>query len=351
MDGIIQEITFENWNGRSLNGAGSVLADMLKSAKSIVFDDVDTDDDVYDCILQHVPNLKCLTLRNFNFHNNNWLQQIFPKLEVLNWHSTRIPDADKLKLFLDINPTVKQFSLVSNDAESISKLMANSVMIDELFFALECTSSEEQLSDDGIFKINILMKLCAAENVKLHLLISNADVISQLGQLHSSVFGFNLNITVDERVLDTMHTFENLQYLRISASHLPYAYNDMIAKMPNLTEVYIDQIYFWEEDVFHQTLLAMVSQSVKLTKVYLRGSEESIAGINFEAMNQERMELKDASHLKMYIDSNNFFAKFPLNFIEFDMIDIVCASTEPSDYPFFLNVRSTNYSPDDFWYD
>ncbi|XP_055305919.1 uncharacterized protein LOC129570369 [Sitodiplosis mosellana] len=338
MEGVVKEVHFNNW--RRLDGAGIKLVDMLKSAETITIDYSAIVEDPYDGIFKYAPNLKLLSVRNLNFTSTDWLQQRYAQLESFEYHSLSLgPDANKIKLLLDTNPNIQRFSLFCTDVNDIVQLMAKNVEIDELFVHFRSDPSGGALTANDIhfnYTMNILMKLLAAQNVNLHLLVSKADIISGLAFLHSNMVGVYFNVSIDE-VLTKMYTFENLQFLRIAASHLPFAYTDMIEKMPNLTELYIDEISHFNFQKLHQTLLAAVGQLVKLMKIFLYDFTNQLTEIDFLALDQERMELRGAAHLKIYIHSKDFFASFPLKFVEFEMIEIVAAETEPSNYPFFLN--------------
>ncbi|XP_055325768.1 uncharacterized protein LOC129579625 [Sitodiplosis mosellana] len=336
MEGVVKEIHFNDW--RRLDGAGIKLVDMLKSAETITIDYAAIVEDPYDGIFKYAPNLKHLRVRYLNFTGTDWLQQRYAKLESLEWHSpSQRPDADKIKSLLDTNPNIRRFSLLCTNVDDIVQLMAKNVKIDELILHLSRSPSGDALTADGIqfnYTMNILMKLVAAQNVNLHLVVSKADIISQLAFLHSNLVGLHFNVSIDE-VLTTMYTFKNLQFLRIAASHLPFAHTDLIAKMPNLTELYIDEISYFNFQKFRCNMLAAVRQLVKLTKIFLNGSTDQLTKINLLALNRQRMELHGAAHLKIYIHSKDFFASFPVKFVEFKMIEIIAAESEPSNYPFF----------------
>ncbi|XP_055305929.1 uncharacterized protein LOC129570379 [Sitodiplosis mosellana] len=336
MEGVVKEVHFNNW--RRLDGAGIKLVDMLKSAEIITIDYSAIVEDPYDGIFKYAPNLKHLRVRYLNFTGTDWLQQRYAKLESLEWHSpSQRPDADKIKSLLDTNPNILRFSLFCTNVDDIVQLMAKDVKIDELFVHLDSGLSGGALTANDIqvdSTMNILMKLLTVQNVNLHLVVSKADIISQLAFLHSNMFGVYFNVSIDE-VLTTMYTFENLQFLRITASHLPFAHTDLIAKMPNLTELYIDEISYFNFQKFHRNMLAAVGQLVKLRKIFLKGFTNQLTKIDFLALDQERMDLHGAAHLKIYIHSKDFFANFPLKFVEFVTIEIVAAETEPSSYPFF----------------
>ncbi|XP_055305886.1 uncharacterized protein LOC129570342 [Sitodiplosis mosellana] len=333
MEGVVKEIHFNDW--RRLDGAGIKLVDMLKSAETITIDYAAIVEDPYDGIFKYAPNLKHLTVRNSNFTSTDWLQQRYAKLESLELHSPSLgPDANKIKSLLDTNPNIRRFSLFCTNVDDIVQLMAKNVKIDELFVHFRSGPSGWNIQFN--YTMTVLMKLLAVQNVNLHLVVSKADIISQLAFVHLNVVGLQLNVSIDE-VLTTMYTFDNLQFLRIAASHLPYAYADLIAKLPNLSQLYIDEIFCDNFETFHQTMLAAIGQLVKLTKISLNGFTDQLTKIDFLAFDQERMELHGAAHLKIFIHPKDFFASFPLKFVEFEMIEIIAAESEPSNYPLFLN--------------
>lgn len=341
MKSIVKQVCFKDWSDFRIE-RGIALADVLKFAETIIIDSNIEYDNLYDSILQRAPNMKRLTFwdkmcRNTTF---DWLQKRYINLEILEMYISNLPDAGVIKSFLELNPNVQRFAHYTNNKNYISKLMAEHVRVDEMLYHLDQHTNI-------IENLKVLNSLCTVQNVKLHLTIGStysvgkSALLSELVLLKPHIVGFYIENNINEQVIDAMneaHMLDNVQFLRIA---MPFFYKkkeEICLKMSNLIEIYFDLIDTNIFHQFHQTMLTIVGQSFKLTKMFLHKLYKVIIShIDFEALNQARMKLKIAAPLKIYIGDDSDAYKFPRNNIKrpFECIEIIRASSELFSNPMF----------------
>lgn len=346
-NGVVKEIRFlhwheDNYHSHHMKDAGEAISVLLKSVETIIFDHVNVriDNNWHDNIFRHAPNMKRLIIRNGQLATVwpiSWLQNCYPTLESLEWYGDGVPCAEEMKSFLELNPNVQHVSL-SLRRRKLSEFMELNVKIDELFLHSFPFEDIPTLAD--------LKAFCDVQKVKLHLGIfdirnQNTELISRFELLRPNLVGLYMTGTIEEGVVGKIDTLECLECLRIKVTCLPKNYKALMAKMPNLREMFLDQI---TDDRKFKTVRSMILATVgglpKLTKLYLRGKEETLKKIDFAAVHQERLKLKGAAFLKIFIELLCPLDVFPLKRSNryFDCMEINPTAAEPPQNPFFLDV-------------
>lgn len=328
--GIVKQVRFHLWRKLEYSD-GAVLADVLKFVETIIFDNVLSMYNAYESILQHAPNLKHLLIQDYSSLGkpNDWMRKSYPKLETFQWCPFSYADVDGIQSLLELNPNIQRFSLVLSDIFVIRTLMAKNVKIHELLFF----PKEKPKVTPHRYKLEFLEELCAVQNVDLHLFIVGTTL--NLDVIKTHVVGLYVREHLKKRSIDTMSTFEHLRFLRIGVKYMPVDCEKIIANMPNLEEVYIDDID-GNFNKIQRNLVTFVGRLAKLTKVHLEGKGDTIKKINFVVVNREHMKGKGAGHLKVYIKA---FGKFPFSCSNrhFGLIEIIPTCTEPSNYILFTD--------------
>lgn len=347
MSGLVKHIRLIKWSEGDFTNAGQTLAPLLKDVETIVFDHVWIGSDWYDTILKYTPNIKCLTVlyRCIFNQQQNWLEHVYPNLESFQCYGITAIDVERLKDFLQLNPTVRHVSLYTRWAEDVTVWTENGVKVDELFFYIHIgdTTGLFEFEYDTDFlksKVAALNDLTKAQNTMLHLMIGDAnsvsekELIAEISLLKSNVVGLYLpgERNIGKKLATAVSTFENLRVLLIGKC----TKNEIIAQLPKLEELFIQ--YGFKQgnfDEIYQTVRTFVAKSATLNKIYIQNDYVPFTRFDFADLDRKRMQLTGARKLKIYIDSKENDDTGKLDDIgqTFKRIEIIRTAIEPPNNP------------------
>lgn len=152
----IKSLQFKKWDAKLDGSNGVAMSCIVEHIESVTFTGMKIDGDVYENMLQFMPNMKTLTFHQTYGKSSGadlgFMEKEYPTLESFAWHEESFPAAE-LKALFDGNPTIRHFSLLATLHQTIEQLMDSSIRIDELFIdfdqfvhvKLECTNILECL--------------------------------------------------------------------------------------------------------------------------------------------------------------------------------------------------------------
>lgn len=336
-DGVIcspiKALRFENGNSGLNESHGNMIVDIAQGIEWMTFANIKIDGDLNDVILHLMPNLKGLTLwKSLDGPSDDtkidWMEKTYPKLEYFAWHLDREISIAKYKRFLQVNPNIKTFSLVSKSQETIDQLSEQQIHVDELFFIVPSNvaaalNALQQLSKKQLIK---RLHLKFADSVRTELK-SNLNRLTALGP-HIEGLYFE-QIDIDELLIKIITKFENLKMFQFNISE--YMNNvEAIASIKQLEEVFV----YWSLNYINwnanlRALRTFAAHSPHLQKIYLRNNSRNFGNFNFHDLNQRRCNLSNATKLKIYIKTDETKATGPFPKRQnYGMIEAVRVETE-----------------------
>lgn len=288
---------------------------------------------VIELMLHLMPNLKGITLwKNLDEpsddENINWMDKTYSQLKYFAWHLDREISISTYKRFLQANPKVETFSLLSKSQETIDQLIEHQIHVDELFFVVPSNVAAA---------LTVLQQLCKKQLIKrLHLKFSDSvrtelkSNSNRLKSLAPYIEGLYFEQTdIDQSLIKIITTFENLKMLQFNISQ--YVNNlDVIASIKQLEEVFV----YWSLNYINwsanlRALRTFAGRSRHLKGIYLRNNSRQFGNFDFNDLNRRRRNLTNATKLKIYIktDETKATGAFPKR-RNYDMIEPVRVETE-----------------------
>lgn len=318
---FLQQIRFENvqLTGREIECIREIMANVV----CVAIENCRLKRKFYERFPEMCANLRKLSVNRFQCNQNvlkrtgnEWLLRNWPKLEHLRW--TQVTNGcriNELKMFFELNPTIRRFSTnYSCLWMSRCLIFDSSVKLNDLIVEFDRTALPNinfiynllnELHQNGVYK-------------RLHLEITYfnqrfIDEMIDLRGLEGLTLG-NLEETVD------LSPLVNLKILKIANESSINARNFkvMAEKLKNLEEIYLKQADFRE-------FLPFIQQSVKLKrmKIDLVRSKDFNGILDLNNLNKQREQLEKARKIMIYIDEKVYLAtKWTEKKTEFNLIEI-----------------------------
>ncbi|XP_055296389.1 uncharacterized protein LOC129565465 [Sitodiplosis mosellana] len=352
----ITSLRFENWRGGLRKSHGPVLADIVQGVEAVTFSSTKISGDLNENMLQFLPNMKRLTLwKTLNEPRDdervNWMEQTYPKLEHFAWHLYREVPVNKVKRFLQVNPSIKTFSLLSKSPRTINELVNEGMRIDELFFDIP--------SDlwNALADLRLFCQQQVGRQLKLHLKFSDS-VRASLNQ--------NLNLLtaiapyieglyfeeafVDEKLVKVIEKCEHLKMIQLNLQ--PKGKMMWLTNIPKLQEIFI----YWAVNLstfgkYHKVMMMLAGQVQQLKKIYIRNNSRKFNEFGLDELNSERRKLTDTKRLKIYFKSEETIntGRLDATVCEFDKIEALRVESETFDNPLVTKYLTTKGLPRFFY--
>lgn len=165
----IKTLRLDGWKKGLTVDQGLMMANMLTEVESFTLSNSNVD--LNDCILQHLPNLNRLTLSMKQIicqwmQSHQWLKTPYPKLQYFAWHTDNELPIDYVRVFFQINPGIRFFSLQSRSQATLQQLIKHNIRVNELFYTMSSsfTMSLFALPDPSVFAD--LQKLCSQQGIE-----------------------------------------------------------------------------------------------------------------------------------------------------------------------------------------
>lgn len=329
----IVALRFENDNSGLNESHCKTIADIAKGVEWMTLANVKIDGDLNEVMLHLMPNLKGLTLwkkmdEPSDDEKVNWMDKSYPKLEYFAWHLDREIPLAKYKRFLQANPNIETFSLLSKSQETIDQLIEQQIHVDELFFVVPSNVAAA---------LNALQQLNKKLLVKrLHLKFADSvrnalkSQLNRLTALGPRIEGLYFEQTdIDKLLTKIISKFENLKMLQLNISKYV---TDLgaIASITQLQEVFV----YWSLNYINwsanlKALRTFASNTPHLQKIYLRNNARNFGTFEFSNHSKLRRNLANAKKLKIYVktDETKATGPFPKR-RDYGMVEAVRVETE-----------------------
>lgn len=222
----IRHLRIDGWHNSMTITHGTAMAPLLTSVHTLTLSDSNVVEstakyagNLYECVLQHVPQMSQLILHNTDnapvnsFAFESIMNINFPKLVHFAWLSNDLLQAPFLEVFFNANPKINSFSVQTATLYQIEQYSKCSFPIKELFFTM---------SDDPA-AFAALETLCAQTNARLHLKFPDGasrwmlDLsLHLLASLEHFIHGLYFEADeISDELAVTLTTLQNLKVLQL----------------------------------------------------------------------------------------------------------------------------------------
>ncbi|XP_055313386.1 uncharacterized protein LOC129574873 [Sitodiplosis mosellana] len=341
----IKILRIDNWARGLRMSHRPALAKLVNGVESITVSNTKVYGDLNACLLQHIPDMKRLTLcQQFEEKPGdatiNWMQQIYPKLEYFAWHANSELPVAEAKQLLKLNPNISFFSLYTKSRNTLRRLMDEQIHINELYVDVMRTDIPAIFND--------LHDLCEQRFCdRLHLKFSDftrhtlTNKMDQLILLGPYIEGLYFEkIGIDGNFARTINTFDQLKVLQLNIA----VNASLLSKALSLQEIFA----YWGVNSqnfksYQEAMLMYAANTPTLKKIYLRNNSQLFDRFNFDVLNLVRQKLDGARKLKIYFKSEECEFTGKLNDVncDFDMVEVMRVETEHVANPLITEYLTT----------
>lgn len=343
----ITSLRFENWRSGLRKSHGLLLADIVQDVEVVTFSNTKVFGDLNKNMLQFLPNMNSLTLwetfdEPLDDTKIDWMEQIYPKLKYFAWHLEREVPVEKIKRFLQENPSIRTFSLQSSKRKTINALVGEGIRVDELFFDVTCWDALADLRDLCEQQIGVCrLHLKFRDSIRASL--SVGQNLQNLIALTPYIEGLYFEDTfVDEELANVSAKCERLKMIQLNLQTVKKM--KWLATIPNLEEVFVYRgVSIPTFAKYHKVLMMLVGQVQKLKKIYIRNNSRKFNEFGLDELNDERCKMTDSAKLKIYFKSDETTNSGRLDAVvcEFDKIEAMLVESETFDNPLVTEYLTT----------
>lgn len=259
--------------------------------------------DIYDCCLKYCSNLKSLSIVS-KYYRNNWLQQIYPKLEELFIFGCRV---DEMKTILELNPSIKKLRTNARSLrKNIELFMTTKATLDELGIIFFISEEFESLLPSLIelYSRNFYKRLRISVrnlNEKCIVLLAKLPAVEYL-YIYSGA---------DNLTWPNMPNVKKLHHLRKYEFNL----NSLILGVSNIEEIFMIMTTF-------DQILYIINHSKNLKKLAIQELKDGNI-LDISILNKAREKLVDAQIVNIYLGESIYITtKCKFGHIDFKFIEI-----------------------------
>lgn len=321
----IKSLQFNNWEAKLERSHGVTIRAIVEGIESITFTDMVIDGDLYENILQFMPNMKhltfCKTFQESDGVDMRWMEKTYPMLESFAWHVSTFPAA-KLKLLFQVNPSIRHFSLLSTSIETIQQVKDEHIHVDELFIDFDCFTSMKHECPVALEYLQVIRE--RQSGLKIHMKCN--DMLRYYFCQHFDKLS-PLALNIEGLYFESIKAIDDI---RFTGSGL----REFIFKCTNLKVFQVnhdtridwskiasklEKVFFFYK-FYNQAISSLIYTTEDLKKIYARKSQ--------------LMEMRNGLKLKIYISSlasNNIIDK--LNERDGDLVEVIRTETEMVNNP------------------
>lgn len=274
----IKNLTLHRWFFDKNEPCGPLLETMLHNIESLTLSDCETNEDLGQCLLQYMPNLKRLTLvRFFNDEAckkidelNDWMGQTYPNLEYFASHleSQRI-QVDRIKRFQRANAHVQISLMLPSLGNDLQTWIDEGVRMDELFVL------DSDFDDIGLLKAACERKQINRLHLRIYLDYSRYqdDHLAELTLLAPYIEGVYFEGGfVQKEPADFLHKIENLKILQADVT----CNAGRFGSLPKLEQLFIKMnVDKRDKSHYSRQISRAINRSANLKKVFICGDDLS----------------------------------------------------------------------------
>ncbi|XP_031640983.1 uncharacterized protein LOC116352482 [Contarinia nasturtii] len=280
--------------------------------KSCRFNEIELDAFIAAC-----SKVKYLSIGRETQHKCQWMRRIYPTLEHIEFKRFAAKDVPALITFLELNTTIKQFSV-----------------------DMELLLSKQNLFKNSSIKLGTLAIDCDAEYK------DECDLYCQLlNELYDSGFYKKLHLTfngfrIRQKVVDKLASVKGLVKLRVEQHENRINFG----ALSNLEELYINSIFYIGDhvnqdflpklkrivsEVFSDDILPFICHSRNLNKIKVKIFQNGTYFdlnrkiVDLFALNKEREKLAGAHKIAIYVEDEVYLAtKWAMKQTDFSLIQM-----------------------------
>lgn len=259
--------------------------------------------------------MECLVKRS-------WMVERYSNLEHFCWFLDREFFAStKFLIFLINNPNLSRFSLLSENVNTVKDCLRRRYRITDLYFKIGDEPESDLMELD-----NIRDRLCCVP-LRLHLLIGDnqrsklMECAEDLIELRENIVGLYFEAKrICNEMAHMLNELPNLKYLQISRCD-----DARQLTLTSLEEVYMSvSVTDLKSTFIRDTMMAMVSTSPQLKKMYFRNNEVPLNFFRFDEYDRLRREHTEIEPLTVYLvtDEEERIAEFHASKQKYDTFTI-----------------------------
>lgn len=285
----------------------------------------------YDNVLKYCPNLRCLNVADAHDSRAQWPKKNYPNLECLTVIDNSDGPFDKLGEFLKLNPQIKRISTSISRYLLFPLIQATEIKLDVLSFEIhgfEKLSAENTRDVLNDMYANGRYKQLKISYFKGNNLVDFIDIVQGMKGLTGvefihCLYNGNLHNEVNH-VAKALAKLKNLQELSFRQCEISLVQAEILSTaLVNLQRLNLEQNSIEMAIPFARRL-----PKLKIIKV---GAESTPIDINVESLHNDRLKMKDAAKLTIYLPEETFIQiKWTVKSVKYKLIEFKQdASLEP----------------------